>query len=133
MVASHKGGDGGINLWWHHTWVMMVASIYVNNSCQVPANLVVVVAWLFCCSGAPQANCIQENLKESKLFLYNFECVFLVRQVDLSLRSVDRNALIYCSNEFSAQDLMPCDVIVYSQMCVRRTATYPHLCILNAL
>ena len=46
-----------------------------NNSCQVPANLVV-VARLFCCSGAPQANCIQENLKESKLFLYNFECVF---------------------------------------------------------
>ena len=26
MVASHKCGDGGINLWWHHTRVVMVAS-----------------------------------------------------------------------------------------------------------
>ena len=76
-----------------------------NNSCQVPANLVVVVAWLFCCSGAPQANCIQENLEDSNLFPSNFKC-FLVRQLNFSIRSVDRNTLIYCSDEFSAQDAL---------------------------
>ena len=75
-----------------------------NDSCQVPANLVV-VTWLFCCSGAPQANWIQENLKESNLFPCNFKC-FLVRQLNFSVRSVDRNTLIYCSDEFSAQDAL---------------------------
>ena len=75
-----------------------------NNSFLFPANLVV-VAWLFCCSGAPQANCIQENLEDSNLFPCNFKC-FLVRQLNFSIRSVDRNTLIYCSNEFSAQDAL---------------------------
>ena len=75
-----------------------------DNSFLFPANLVG-VARLFCCSVAPQANCIQENLKESNLFLNKFKC-FLVRQLNFSIRSVDLNALIYCSDEFSAQDAL---------------------------